>query len=159
MLEKVSKGITGALMAFCGVTVVGLTVIVALQVITRLMNISLPWTEELARFFLIWLTFLGCSLALQQDSHLSVDYFVRLAPVKARIAIGVFTRLLMIFFFGVLLVYGLKLSALSMATLSSSLQWPMGVVYVVMPVSGLISIFYVIVNTLNFVKVEKEEKA
>ena len=159
MLEKLSKGITSVLVVLCSITVVGLTLIVALQVVTRLMNISLPWTEELARFFLIWLTFLGCSLALQQESHLSVDFFVNLAPKKVKLVIGLFIRVLMFIFFGVLLVYVIKLSILSIDTPSSSLQWPMGLIYGILPISGVISMFYVVIDTIKFVKGKEDVTA
>jgi len=134
------------------ITMVGLTVIVALQVGTRMLHISLPWAEELARFFMIWLTFLGCSLALERKSHLSVNFFVNMAPDKIRMVLGVFIHILMILFFGVLVIFGIKLSSLSMATTSSSLQWPMGLVYSVLPLSGVASVVYVIIDLIRFMK-------
>lgn len=156
MLDKISKVMTSIIETFCGIVVVGQTVIIAVQIITRLLGISLPWSEELARFFLIWLTFLGCSLAVKQDSHLSVDFFVKKAPKKVQLVIGLFVKFLMIVFFGILLIYGMKLSITAMATPSTSLQWPMGLIYMVLPISGIISIYYVILNTFDFVKQNKE---
>lgn len=159
MLEKISKVMTSIIETFCGIVVVGQAVIIAAQVVTRLLDISLPWSEELARFFLIWLTFLGCSLAVKQDSHLSVDFFVKMTPQKVRLGIGLFVKFLMIVFFGILLVYGVKLSIAAMATLSTSLQWPMGFIYMVLPVSGIISMYYVILHAIDFIKMNKEGKA
>ena len=156
MLEKISKTMTSIIEIFCGIVVLGQTVIIAAQVVTRLMGISLPWSEELARFFLIWLTFLGCSLAIKQDSHLNVDFFVNMAPQKVKLVIGLFVKFLMIVFFGILLVYGIKLSIAAMNTPSTSLQWPMGAIYMVLPVSGIISIYYVVMQTIEFVKSHKE---
>ena len=156
MLDKISKVMTSIIETFCGIVVVGQTVIIAVQIITRLLGISLPWSEELARFFLIWLTFLGCSLAVKQDSHLSVDFFVKKAPKKVQLVIGLFVKFLMIVFFGILLIYGMKLSITAMATPSTSLQWPMGLIYMVLPISGIISIYYVVLNTFDFVKQNKE---
>lgn len=156
MFEKISNVMTSIIETFCGIVVLGQTIIIAVQVVTRLLGISLPWSEELARFFLIWLTFLGCSLALKQESHLSVDFFVKLAPQKVQLVIGLFVKFLMVVFFGVLLVYGIKLSIAAMATPSTSLQWPMGLIYIVLPVSGIISIYYVVLQTINFIKENKE---
>ena len=50
MLKKTTRWITRILNWFCLIAMLGLSVIVALQVVSRLMKISLPWTEELARF-------------------------------------------------------------------------------------------------------------
>ena len=156
MLEKLSKVMTSIIESFCGIVVVGQAVIIAAQVIARVLGISLPWSEELARFFLIWLTFLGCSLAIKQDCHLSVDFFVKMAPQKIRLIIGLIVKFLMILFFGIILVYGVKLSVATMSTLSTSLQWPMGLIYFVLPVSAVISIFYIFLHTVDFIKKGKE---
>ena len=98
-------------------------------------------------------------MALQQESHLSVDFFVNLAPKKVKLVIGLFIRVLMFIFFGVLLVYGIKLSILSIDTPSSSLQWPMGLIYGILPISGVISMFYVVIDTIKFVKGKEDVTA
>lgn len=164
MLKKTTHWITKILNGFCLLAMLGLTVIVALQVISRLLKISLPWTEELARFLLVWLTFLGCTLAIYRKSHLSVNFVVDMMPKKLQKACNIFTRIVMIVFFTILLVYGVKLSAISMKNLSTSLGWPMGIVYAVLPFSALLADYYVILDMLGLAgfdvpDYEKEEKA
>ena len=95
-------------------------------------------------------------MAIKQDCHLSVDFFVRMAPQKIRLIIGLIVKFLMILFFGIILVYGVKLSVATMSTLSTSLQWPMGLIYFVLPVSAVISIFYIVLHTVGFIKKGKE---
>ena len=48
------------------------------------LNNSLSWTEELARYFMIWVGFLGMSLALKEDLHVSVLFFINKLPPKMR---------------------------------------------------------------------------
>ena len=38
---------------------------------------GLPWTDEVLRYLNIWVVFLGASVAVKQDSHLSIDFFLR----------------------------------------------------------------------------------
>lgn len=159
MVSRITDVIVKILSWCCMLSIVGLTVVVAAQVITRMVGISLPWAEELARFLMIWLTFLGCSFALYQKGHLSVNFFVTLAPAPARKALGIITRLLMIFFFGILVIYGCRLSLLSIATKSSSMQWSMGAVYSVLPVSSVVSIYFVAVDLAAFLKEKGGQKA
>ena len=46
----------------------------ALQVIARLvLKVSMPWTEESARYSLIWMTFLGSAFAAKKGTHIRVD--------------------------------------------------------------------------------------
>ena len=84
MLKKTTRWITHLLNWFCLIAMLGLALIVALQVVSRLLKISLPWTEELARFLLVWLTFLGCVLAIYRKSHLSVNFLVEMMPEKLK---------------------------------------------------------------------------
>lgn len=159
MSEKITYWIEKLLSWCCMLSIVGLTVVVAAQVITRAIEISLPWAEELARFLMIWLTFLGCSLALYRKGHLSVNFFCNMAPKPIRLALGIFTRLAMIGFFGVLTVCGFQLMLLSMNTISSSLQWSMGAVYSVLPLSSMISIYFIAVDLIQYIGEKGSEKA
>lgn len=156
MLTKVTDKIVKLLSFLCMLTIAGLTLIVFMQVASRMMKISLPWTEELARLLVIWLTFLGSSLAIQQKMHLSVNYFVNLAAKKFRILIGLLVYSLMIVLFSIFVVYGFKLTMASMNSTSSALQWPMGIFYVVIPLSSIISIYFVVLNMLTLARQEGE---
>ncbi len=154
MLKKTTRWITHLLNWFCLIAMLGLALIVALQVVSRLLKISLPWTEELARFLLVWLTFLGCALAIYRKSHLSVNFLVEMMPEKLKRACNFFTRAVMLAFFTTLLVYGVRLSALSMGNLSTSLGWPMGAVYAVLPFSALLADYYIMLDMLGLAGVD-----
>ena len=65
MLGEVLKPVVFAGMA-------ALICVITLQIVSRLMFTSVSWTEEVARFLLIWITFLGAALAFQQGRHIAV---------------------------------------------------------------------------------------
>lgn len=154
MLKKTTRWITKALELFCLISMLGLAAIVTLQIVSRWMHISLPWTEELARFLLVWLTFLGCTLAIYRKSHLSVNFLVEMMPKKLQKVCNLFTRLVMVVFFTLLVFYGFRLSAVSMQNMSTSLNWPMGIVYAVLPFSALLADYYIILDMLGLVGVD-----
>lgn len=154
MLKKTTRWITKALELFCLISMLGLTVIVTLQIVSRWMHISLPWTEELARFLLVWLTFLGCTLAIYRKSHLSVNFLVEMMPKKLQKVCNLFTRLVMVVFFTMLVFYGFRLSSVSMQNMSTSLNWPMGIVYAVLPFSALLADYYIILDMLGLAGVD-----
>jgi len=64
----------------------GLATVVFAQVIMRFVLNAPPfWTEELARFLLIWLTFIGAVAAHRDDTHISVTFLADLlGPARAR---------------------------------------------------------------------------
>src|SRR5258707_2474445 len=55
--------------------------VVFYQVFTRyVMSDSAGWTEEIARYFLVAVVFIGASMSVRKNNHIQVDYFYRLMP-------------------------------------------------------------------------------
>ena len=104
-----------------------------------------PWTEELARMLLIWVSLLGASIGFIRQSHLGVDYFVGKLSEKWQ-TIGQFiVYLLVAFFSAVVLIYGgyrLVYSALQNGQPSPALKIEMGYVYLAVPISGFFIIIF-----------------
>src|SRR3979409_505144 len=58
-----------------------MAVIVFYQVYTRyVLSDSAGWTEEIARYFLVAVVFIGASMSVRKNNHIQVDYFYRLMP-------------------------------------------------------------------------------
>lgn len=55
------------------ILVVAMVFFVFLQVICRRINIATPWTEEMARFSFVYITFLGSILAAKDENHIMID--------------------------------------------------------------------------------------
>lgn len=63
----------------------GLAFVVFLQFFTRyVLNNSLGWTEEIARFLLIAVTFTGSVMAARRNSHIAVEFLYRWVPRPMR---------------------------------------------------------------------------
>lgn len=75
---------------------------VLLQVIGRYIPFIKPfsWTEEIARWLLVWLTFLGGSHVAKSSSYTRVDYFVEKLSPKGKKYLGIFDKLCMLGFTG-----------------------------------------------------------
>lgn len=55
--------------------------IVFYQVFTRyILNDAAGWTEEISRYFLVAVVFIGASMSVRKNNHIQVDYFYRLMP-------------------------------------------------------------------------------
>lgn len=78
-----------------------LAFVVFLQFFTRyVLNNSLGWTEEIARFLLITVTFLGAVLAVRRESHIAVELAFRWLSRPARKALQFFIDVVAIVFYG-----------------------------------------------------------
>ncbi len=75
---------------------------VFLQVFTRyVLNDSIAWTEEIARYLLISVTFVGGGLAIRRNSQISVGYFYRFLPHRSARVLSTFIDLGNIAFWGI----------------------------------------------------------
>jgi TRAP-type C4-dicarboxylate transport system permease small subunit len=109
------------------------------------------WSEELARFLLIWIGILGAAYASGQRMHLSIDLLgPKLEPAKRRRLQRFIDLIILIFALTVLVIGGLRLIYITqvLGQLSAALRVPMAVVYSVVPLSGLLVIFYKIQDIL-----------
>ena len=133
-----------------GYFLVLLMVIITLDVLwgvlTRyVMGSQASWTEELARFLLIWIGILGAAYASGQKLHLAIDLLQhKLAPDR-QIQLKQAIALLILFFAVTVMVIGgtnLVYLTMMLEQRSAALRIPMGVVYGVIPVSGLLVVYY-----------------
>lgn len=116
------------------------------QVFTRfVLGAPSSYTEELARFLLIWVSLLGGAYAAGQRMHLAIDILTArlVGPRKARVDTAIHVCVLL-FAFGAMVVGGVRLVYLSFALeqMSAALRLSLGYVYLVVPVSGLLVMFY-----------------
>lgn len=119
---------------------------VLLQVFSRyFLNASFSFTEELARFSLIWLSILGAAYLNAKREHLSMDFLYRKLShenkKKLSILIEVF---ILLFALAVMVVGGLNLVyiTLHLEQLSGTLRIPLGYIYAILPISGLLIVCF-----------------
>jgi TRAP-type C4-dicarboxylate transport system permease small subunit len=138
-IDAVTRNMLIALMALLVIGVVW-------QVFTRyVLQSPSTYTDELARFLLIWVGLLGAAYYSGQNVHISIDIFPRyLSPPRRRLLyIGIKT-LIIAFVFCVFVVGGGYLVYITYVSwqITPALQIPMAVVYLIGPMSGLLIIYY-----------------
>ena len=136
-----------------------MSIAVFIQIIFRyLLHQPIYWSEEFPRFILIWLTFLGSAIAMKNRSHLSISLLTNRLSVKKRISVQFFANLLSFLFISILVWGGVIITILTMPNRTAALQMPTGLVYLAVPVGGIIMIIYLLKNTIELFK-ENNNKA
>lgn len=102
---------------------------------------SLLWSEELGRYLFVWLVFLGAAHAVSTKGHLVINMITQYLPDMGQRAVELIAQVLMMVFFVFLAVQGFRLSATAWNQLSPAVEIPMGVVYLVIPISALLMLF------------------
>ena len=119
--------------------------IVALQVFFRyVLNQSLFWSEELARYLLVWLTFLGATAAYRRHAHPGVDFLYQYLPAAYQKILRMITHLASIGLFLVMTIYGYQFAYFVRLQISPALNLPKWIILGIIPVCGLIFLLHAI---------------
>ena len=129
-------------------------VVIFVQVIARyILKVSLPWTEEFARFAFIWLIFLANAMAERQKEHFRVSYFVEQAPRKVRYVFWYFGEALIFVFFCWLLYDCMTFVKMGARQIAPVMQLSMDYVYWGLPVAVILTLMN---RTRNFIVTVRE---
>ena len=121
--------------------VAAMTLIIILQVGLRYVFLySLSWSEEVARYLMIWVSFLGASLALKWGFHIGVEFVVARLPEKARAWVDLVARLSILFFLVFFTIGGFQVAWAVRDQDSPAMLFSMGYAYVSAPVGGIFMI-------------------
>jgi TRAP-type C4-dicarboxylate transport system permease small subunit len=116
------------------------------QVFTRfVLKDPSSYTEELARYLLIWVGLLGAGYAAGKKMHLAIDVVLSRLKGGARTFAGLSIQVLIFLFaFFAMVVGGVRLVTITLFLdqTSAALQIKLGYVYLALPLSGLLIMFY-----------------
>ncbi len=126
------------------------------QVISRfILKAPSSYTEELARFLLIWIGLLGASYALRTKAHLGIDILPKYVSGLNRKVVLISVYILIIAFaFFIMIIGGYRLVDLTFTLdqTSAAMGVRMGYVYLVLPLSGLLMFYYAIVFIIQIIR-------
>ncbi|MAZ27729.1 MAG: TRAP transporter permease DctQ [Cytophagaceae bacterium] len=149
MKAKLDK-ILGAFLVFLMAMIV---LAVLWQVFSRyVLQAASSFTEEVARYLLIWIGILGAAYASGQQDHLAINILPpKLSPanrIKLRIGINI---LIILFSILALIIGGGNLVYVNyeLGQYSAALGLPLGFVYMVLPISGVLIVFYKVIELAN----------
>lgn len=142
----------------------GMTINVLWQVFTRfILQDPSSFTEELARYSLVWTGILSAAYVAGQKMHLAIDLLPLKLSGKKRIYLElVIQTCILVFAVLVMLIGGLRLVNITFTLnqISAALQVRLGYVYMVLPISGFIIAFYsvyFIYEQLLFLKIQNKK--
>ena len=158
-LKRVSNAVN-ATVSYVGISLFAVLIIACVsQVFFRfVLNHSLSWTEELARYCFIWMHLIGASLLIEAGGHATVTVVMDLLHGVARKILDILIELV-IFFNGVVMLHsGIILSYSARANLSTAMSVPMWVINSSVAVGGLLLMFQAFVKIAVIVLDKQSEK-
>lgn len=142
---------------------VAMTFVIFLQVVFRyFLAQSLSWSEEIARYLFVWLTFIGASVVAGTRLHIMVSSFVDNIKSKiVRKSLQTLAELLTIAFLYILIVEGFVVTTeiLELGQISPSMPWlQLGWTYLAIPVGSLFMALHIVEHIYNIWTSEEQQK-
>ncbi|MCP9199080.1 TRAP transporter small permease [Gramella sp. GC03-9] len=109
------------------------------------------WTDELARFMLIWVSIVGATYIAGRNEHITIDLLPAKMAEKNKLKLDILvSAIIILFVIAVFVVGGLRYVYISfhLGQRSAAMEIPMGYVYTILPICGLIITFFKI-NTIR----------
>lgn len=154
------KKIDGFLEKFVATLLAVLVLDVLWQVISRyVLTAPSSFTDELAGFLLIWVGLFGAAYVAGKNEHLAIDLLVQRSGPKRRKFLEIFISSCVIIFSLTVLVVGgtwLVYTRFALEVKSAALEIPLGYVYIVLPISGILTIYFTIDNSIQFLTTQKD---
>lgn len=150
-MKQLRKLLNHTLHVLAGISFLAMVALTCWQVFTRyiLQNPS-SWSEELVSYLFAWMALFGASLVVGERGHMNIPIVVERMGEKGRKFFAIFAELVALVFSGVILVYGgIQITSLAMGQMTSSLGLPIGVFYIILPLSGVLNIVYTILNIVD----------
>ena len=125
-------------------------VIIVFTVISRYgFNFVLSWSEEVPRYLLIWISFLGAALCVDLKDHIAFDYFYKHFRGVARSAVEILTNGAMLFFGWIMFFFGIQFVQDFGSDLMESIPFTNVWYYTAMPLSGFLIMLFAVRSQLN----------
>ncbi|WP_160162756.1 TRAP transporter small permease [Halanaerobium saccharolyticum] len=150
-LKKILFYTTESLAAF---SLFAMLVVVTYQVIARYMpNMTIPsWTEELARFILIYIIAFAGGLAIEKKAYVGMDSFYMMLPFRGKKVLDLLFNIMTGYLFYIILKYGYDLMLKVKIQLTPAMRISMSYIYFSLPLLGFLVLLFIILDSLATIK-------
>ncbi len=151
LLRRIEDGLNAVMERVAFAALVAMLVVITMQIVCRVFFQALAWSEEVARYLLVWITFLGATIAFKHGRHIAVTFAVDALPGPWRKGARILAVLASITFFVVVARTGYAYMSIQSFQVSASLRLPMSYIYAVIPFSAATMFLYAVSDALDLI--------
>lgn len=159
-LHKIRKTIDLILSSACAVIFAAMVVIGTYQIVTRFVFRN-PSTvsEELLTYSFTWMALLSSAYVFGKRDHMRMGFMADKAGAAGQKILSILSEILiMVLAAGVMIYGGVTITKLTMTQSTASLGIPMGVVYTIIPISGVLIVLYALLNLADLAAGEERSE-
>ena len=157
MMKQIGRRLTNADNLLASIALVLIITVSVVGVFMRfIVGEPLQWTEEITLALFVWFTFLGASVVVKEDGHVSIDFFVsRLSPSLQRLAFWFRTAVVLGLNIFVFVYLGIQLTMLAADKITPVLRISYIFIDVAVLLSGLFATWHILSRALKSAKQER----
>lgn len=159
VLKRVERLIDAIVQRAAFAALAGMIAVITLQIVSRVFFNAVSWSEELARYLLVWTSFLGAAMAWQRGRHITVDFVVDALPGRLRLAVRAMAIVVSIAFFALVIHYGIRFMQMQSFQVSASLRIPIRYVFAVIPLTAVLMLYYSVLDLIELFSVSARRQA
>ena len=151
-MKALKKGLDRFLAGVCIIDLIMMVLLTVYQVVVRYVFKSPSSVSEvLTRYCFVWLILLSATYVFGQRDHICISFLKDKLEGSARRTMDIIIELVVILFSVLVLVYGgIVITTMNMLQYDSILKIPTGTIYSIIPISGVLIIFYSLCNIAEF---------
>ena len=133
-----------------------MSVIVFAQVVFRIVHLSIPWSEELSKYLLIWSTFMGAALCVRKGSLVCLEFLQSALPERGQKALKIVLSIIICAMLVFLIGVGFWAVRRVCFQITPVLKQSMGLMYAAIPVGSVFMLINQIITTIYLIKGDEE---
>lgn len=126
-------------------------------VLRYVFNSGLTWSEEMSRYFFVWLVFLGAIAALKDKMHLGVDIVVNALPKKIQKIVFVISNAIVLYLLWIFLDGSWKMTLLNMNSTGPATGMPLSYLYGIGIVTSIWMMILIVVSVFKVLRKGAED--
>lgn len=127
------------------------TIVFANVSLRYLSNFSITWAEEVARYLMIWMTFLGAGLSLRIGGHVAITNLHDFLGIRLQRALRALIGLLLICFFVAMMWIGYEYMSRMGRQLTPATRIPFSYIYAAMPIGFVLMIVHLLLIARSYI--------
>lgn len=156
-MKKIKAGLDKVIAVLCVVIFIAMVLLTTFQVTVRyVLKSPSSFSEATTRYLFVWLIILSATYVFGMRDHICINFLKDKLTGGARKVLNVVGECVIILFAAVIMIYGGSvITEMNMVQYDSILKIPTGTIYSIIPVCGVLIIFYSICNIMTYIKGEE----
>lgn len=153
MIKRLERGLLLTNQIVLAVFMTIMFIFVFANVVTRyIFNFSINWAEEISRYLMIWVAYLGMGLAMREARHVAIELLQDRLPKVGRRLLRAVVGVILILFMAVLTVLGFRYAVFALDHETAALQWSMGLIYLTIPIGAILFLLYMVTTWREYIE-------